>query len=157
MHGGYGGESLTNSCEQGIGLAGRLSGGSIQIALWLIVALLAINAAVMLVQPGNPAHAQPAGQPAIGRSDTSGVYVVPAQIDNDQWGAYLVDGRAGTIVLYQYHPSARKLRLVAARTFVYDRYLEDYNTDPSPSDIADLLTRAKRVGPRQPEPSDQKN
>ena len=40
--------------------------------------------------------------------------------------------------------ATRQLRLVAARTFIYDRRLESYNTQPPPSEIADLVRRARR-------------
>ena len=129
-----------------------MRGGPAQVALWLIVALLAAHAAIWLLSPpGGSAIAQPAAPPsggvlarAGGAGDNSGVFLVPGQIDKDVWGAYLVDTRAGTVVLYQYNPNSRKLKLVAARTFVYDRYLEDYNTDPPTADIRSILENVKR-------------
>ena len=134
-----------------------LSSGPTQVALWLVVVLLAVNAAIMLLQSSDRALAQP-GQPApvAARGDNSGVFVVPCQLDKELWGAYLVDTRSGTIVVYQYNPNSHKLKLVAARSFVYDRYLEDYNTDPPTADIRDLITRMRRPpeapGDRPPTP-----
>ncbi len=147
---------MSQAGEQQSGLVQRLSSGSAQVALWLIVVLLAVHATAMLVQPnGGPAYAQPANPAPPGRADGAGVYVVPAQIDSDQWGAFLVDTRAGTIVLYQYNANMHKLKLLAARTFVYDRYLDNYNNaEPTPSDIADLISKARRVEPKPPESSE---
>ncbi len=127
--------------------------GAVQAALWLIVVLLAVNATVLLLQRSeSAAWAQPGGAAAAARADASGVFVVPAQVDKDQWGAYLVDTRAGTVVLYLYSPAERRLKLTAARTFVYDRYLENYNTDPPPSEIAEIISKARLVRPGQPPP-----
>ncbi|MDD4890009.1 MAG: hypothetical protein PHU85_08770 [Phycisphaerae bacterium] len=130
------------------GVAARLSGGPAQVALWLVVVLLAVNAAILLLQPnGGPAYAQTSIGAAAGRVDNGGVFVVPAQISKDLYGAYLVDSRSGSVVVYTFNPNSNKLKLAAARTFVYDRYLEDYNTDPSPAMIADMVSKAKPIRP----------
>jgi len=142
----------SNSQPQRSSAAGALLvSGPVQVALWLIVVLLAVNAVILLLRPGdNAAWAQPGQAAAAARADTSGVFVVPAQFDKDLWGAYLVDTRAGTIVVYLYSPNERRLKLTAARTFVYDRYLENYNTDPSPSEIAEIISKARLIRPEQP-------
>ena len=137
---------LMDQQHQGTGQTGSSTSASVRAALWLIVILLAANAAILICQPGGmPAWAQGVG--AAAKNDSGSVFVVPGQIDKNLYGAYLVDTRAGTIVLYQYNPDTRKLKLAAARSFVYDRYLESYNTDPAPSEIADLVAKSKRIVP----------
>lgn len=136
--------------SQGTALNVVAGSASLRAAAWLIAVLLVLHLLVMLLGPnGSAATAQGVGGGAF-RGDASGVFVVPAQLGKDAYGAYLVDSRAGTIVLYQFNSSNQKLRLAAARTFVFDRYLENYNTDPSPSEIADLVSKAKPIQPAPP-------
>lgn len=129
-------------------LVSRLSGGPVQAALWLIVALLAVHAGILLLGPTGAVVAQPAPPgTATPRGETGGVFVVPAQLGKELYGAYLIDSRMGSIVVYSFNPNSNKLKLMAARTFVYDRSLEDYNTEPSPAAIADMVSRAKPIRP----------
>jgi len=54
--------------------------------------------------------------------------------------------RRGTICLYQDLPSTRKLKLMAARTFLFDRQVENYNTEPDPREIKKLVAEQKPLG-----------
>lgn len=123
---------------------------AVQVALWLIVVLLAVHATIALLGPDRPAYGQQGVLEAA--RDTSGVFLVPGQIAKDLWGVYLIDRRSGTLVLYMYDPNSRKLKLQAGRTFIYDRYLQNYNTDdPSPEDVARMIGQAEFIRPPQPE------
>lgn len=116
-------------------------------AQWLIVALLAAVAVLLGAetvfrpsraagQTGSAGAAQPA----------SGVLAVAGQITRDTYGLYLVDLRNDTICLYEYvsgRPGALWLR--AARTFIYDRQLDAYKTKPEPAEIADIVSKARRL------------
>jgi hypothetical protein len=113
----------------------------------LVIALYA-NAAILLgiltilLSRGNPAGQSAAwGQvrPGIGGGDW--VLVMPAQFSGNTWGCYLLDTRAQTRCAYQYTPGDRQLHFIAARNFRSDRQLGDYNTAPSPRDVADLVRR----------------
>ena len=56
----------------------------------------------------------------------------------------MVDVDAGNVWCYEYVPEKSKLRLVAGRSFLYDRYLEEFNTDsPTPSEVAQLVDRMR--------------
>jgi hypothetical protein len=82
------------------------------------------------------AMAQQVPQPIAGGA---GLFLMPAQFASNKWGCYVMDVDAQTLVAYEYNPSDRSLRLVAARSFVFDRQLRDYNTFPAPRDVQKLL------------------
>jgi hypothetical protein len=50
-------------------------------------------------------------------------------LERDQYGLFMLDVDQGTIWCYAFDNvgGTSKLRLVAARTWVYDRYLQDFN------------------------------
>jgi hypothetical protein len=58
-----------------------------------------------------------------------GVFAFTGPIQRDQYGLFMLDVDQGTIWCYAFENVAgtSKLRLVAARTWVYDRYLQDFN------------------------------
>ena len=72
------------------------------------------------------------------------VFAIAGQVTKDTYGLYLVDMENGTICVYQFLDSGR-LRLMAARTFIYDCQLDSYNTEPLPQDVAKLVTKARRL------------
>ncbi len=112
-------------------------------AKWLVVVLLGIIAACLLVEAGMglaPAQAQIAGTGKAGN-----VFAVAGQVERDTYGLYLVDLENSTICVYQYLPSVRKLRLMAARTTQYDRRMEDYNTEPPPREMKKLVEQARTL------------
>jgi hypothetical protein len=106
------------------------------LLLMILVALLAGGGRMPSVLP--EAFAAPlAPQPIAGGS---GVYLMPAQFADKNWGCYVMDVDAQTLCAYQYFPGDKKLRLVAARNFRHDRRLHDFNTDnPSPAEVEKLL------------------
>src|SRR5438477_543231 len=72
------------------------------------------------------AFGQASGQmPAI--AGGAGLFVTPAQFSTNTWGCYVMDVDQQTLCAYQYFPGERKLRLVAARNFRYDRRLGQFN------------------------------
>ena len=72
-------------------------------------------------------------QPAIGGG--AGVFIVPAQFSQTTYGCYIMDVDAQTMCAYQFVPGEHNFRLVAVRTYKYDRKLNDYNTTPHPNEI----------------------
>jgi hypothetical protein len=119
---------------------------------WLAVAVLSAVAgalAVTLWQQTQPAAAQNGAASAA----APGVVIVAGQIARDSYGLYLVDVPNSTICLYQYVPAdakTGKLYLKAARTFVYDRQLDEWNTEPPPSSLSDRVAGARRLKDVQP-------
>jgi hypothetical protein len=124
--------------------------GSGPAAQWVTVVLLALAAGALagrLLLATDSAAAQTGSRGAqtgpAGEAD--GVFAVAGQVTRDSYGLYLVDVRHGTICMYQYMPGQQGLRLVAARTFIYDRQLDSYNTHPLPKDVAKMVTEARRL------------
>ncbi len=115
-------------------------GGS--AARWGMVMLLA----VIVVMLGRELVSSPA--PADARTGWAGqdgkVFAIAGQVTKDTYGLYLVDMKNGTICVYQFLDNGR-LRLMAARTFIYDCQLDSYNTEPLPRDVAKLVAKARRL------------
>jgi hypothetical protein len=112
-------------------------------AKWFIVAVLGAVAALLLTELGisaSAARAQPDSPVAGGN-----IIAVPGQITHDTYGVYLVDPEKGTICVYQYLVTAKTLRLLASRNYVFDVQLDDYNTQPPPRQIKELVEQQKRL------------
>ena len=112
-------------------------GKSASAARWLIVVLLSVFATCLVMElrvGGSSARADEAGSGGQG-----GVFAVAGKVTPETYGVYLVDLKHGTICLYQYLPGSRRLRLMAARTFMFDCQLEEYNTEPEPREIKKLV------------------
>jgi len=74
-----------------------------------------------------------------------GLLAAPAQISRDSYGLFLVDPDRGTICVYQYQATTRKLQLLASRTYTFDVQLDDWNTQPPPREIQDLVNQQRRL------------
>ncbi|UCG15444.1 MAG: hypothetical protein JSV19_09110 [Phycisphaerales bacterium] len=113
-------------------------------AVWWVTAVsLAVIAACLVFRldaklaPSVSAQSYSAG-------GARGVFAFPAQITKTSYGVYMVDVDTGTIWCYEYTGATRKLRLAAARSWRFDRYLEDLNgEDMSPSDVEQLVEQAR--------------
>jgi len=57
---------------------------------------------------------------------------------------YVVDVDAMTLWAYEYLPQKSCLRLAAARTWRYDRYLENYNICDLPPDAVEKMIEDQR-------------
>jgi hypothetical protein len=118
------------------------------VALYLNAGLLALIAVVLLSRPGSPGilpelpAAFGQNQPAF--AGGAGLFVVPGQFASNTYGCYLMDVDAQTLCAYQWFPGEKKFRLVAARSFRYDRLLGEFNTDsPAPPEVKALLDKQK--------------
>ena len=122
-------------------------------ARWAVVAVLGVLAGGLLVEAsravGDGADHAVAPAPS--------VMAVTGQITRDSYGIYLVDVSNQTICIYQYVAQQRMLRLLAARTFAFDSQLDEYNTEPSPRQIRELVrSHARLTDPESTaEPADQ--
>jgi len=71
------------------------------------------------------------------------IVVVPVQIARDSYGLAMVDTAQQTLWIYELNsrgPAHKRLRLLAARSWRYDRKLEEFNTDePTPRQVKMLL------------------
>jgi len=117
-----------------------------QAVYWVIAILLAVIATALWLRPGgsliSPAFAQ--GQPLAG---ARGIFAFTGPLDRDQYGLFMLDVDGGTIWCYGFERvgGARKLRLIAARTWIYDRYLQDFNCAPPDFRMVQELVRQQRT------------
>ncbi len=113
---------------------------------WLIVILLSVIATCLLIEVGNGADAALADPSVAVAGAGGGVIAVSAQITADNYGVYLLDPKRGTMAVYQYQPKTRTLRLMAVRNYGFDVQLDEYNTEPSPREIQQLVQQQLRLG-----------
>ncbi|MFQ5423330.1 MAG: hypothetical protein ACE5F9_05055 [Phycisphaerae bacterium] len=116
-----------------------------QTVLWIIAILLAIVATALLIRPrGGMAIPSAFGDAPM--AGARGIFAFTGPLDRNRTGLWMMDVDAGNIWVYEYVAATQKLRLVAARSFVFDRYLEDYNCDePSLEQVKLLLDRERRA------------
>jgi len=107
---------------------------------WLSLIGLATIAGLLLVQL---AADGPIARGQVTAAEEGGVFAVAGQITSDSFGIYLVDTERQTLTVYQWLPSVKKLRLLAARNYRFDLGLDEFNTEPSVREIQQL-TREHR-------------
>jgi hypothetical protein len=96
--------------------------------LWIIALLLASIATALWMHPGEgPLPAALAQGQAL--AGARGIFAFTGPLSRDQYGLFMLDVDQGTLWCYAFDTSGAtsKLRLVAARTWIYDRYLQDFN------------------------------
>lgn len=125
-------------------------------ALWIVAILLAVIATGLWVRP--PAGWEPQAQAqGTGLAGARGVYAFTGQLDHEQYGLFMLDVDQGTIWCYAFEMvgGTRKLRLVAARSFIYDRYLQDFNNAPPDFRMVQQLVQTERAqaSPNTPPPA----
>lgn len=116
------------------------------VVLWVIAVALIANAVGLWNRPGSGTFLPEAlaqNQNAGGR----GVFAFTGQIDHNRFGLFMLDVDQGTVWCYEIDSSGgtRQLRLVAARTFIYDRYLMDFNClPPSFRTVQELVSKQRQ-------------
>jgi len=119
-------------------------GSHYHVTRWLAVAMLAVVAAALLAAVLTTSPTAVAQAP--GAAEDEGMLAVAGQISGETYGLYLIDRRSGVITMYEWQPTTRKLRLLAARNITFDLQLDEYNTEPSPSEIQSLVRLGQRLG-----------
>jgi hypothetical protein len=123
--------------------------------LWVIAILLAVIATTLILRLDESAMSRgvafaqaPSGEARLG---ARGISAFSGQITRNTYGIFMLDVDTGTIWCYELSGATdgpKQLRLVAARSWVFDRYLEEFNVgDPTPAAVADLVE--KQVTQRQ--------
>jgi len=115
-------------------------------AQWVIVGLLAIIAAGLWTRP-RTGGLEPALAQVPPLAGARGVYAFTGQLDPTHYGLFMLDVDQGTIWCYELENvgGARKLRLIAARTWIYDRYLQDFNNAPPDFRMVQKLVAEQRA------------
>jgi hypothetical protein len=84
------------------------------------------------------------------------ITAIPIQTARDGYGLAMIDHRNQTVWIYEINsraPADNKLRLVAARSFKYDRMLDEFNTaKPGPEDVKKVVEATLRPGSGQVSP-----
>jgi len=109
---------------------------------WLLVILLSFIAGGLVVMIGV------ADKPAVADVTTGAsgdVFAVAGRLTSDSYGIYLIDTSRGTMAVYQWLPSTKKLRLLAARNYLFDTQLDEYNTEPLVRDIKELVKQSESI------------
>jgi hypothetical protein len=142
-------EGSLHSNTAGFRSAGLARGGLSNKAMWCVGLGLLANAAMMALTHFSQANVPEFkfDQAAFAQSSPSdrmlgarGLYMMPAQLGPSTYGVYLMDVDSQTITVYRAMPDTSRFRLMAARSFRNDRFLEDLNNEtPTPKDVQKLV------------------
>ena len=109
---------------------------------WLLSAFIILGVLCIFFigsKLGSPTSAQAELQ----TGTEGGILVIPVQIERDSYGLAMVDTVSQTLWIYEINsrgPAHSRLRLLAARSWRYDRLLQQYNTsEPKPEQVKMLL------------------
>jgi hypothetical protein len=119
-----------------------------QTVHWVIAVLLAVIATALWMRPaGTVLPTALAQTPPL--AGARGIFAFTGPLDRDQYGLFMLDVDEGTVWCYAFDTmgGTRKLRLVAARTWVYDRYLQDFNCAPPDFRMVQKLVSEQRARP----------
>ena len=127
-----GGEQLDNSSQRIVVVAA----GGRQTLGWVIAVLLAVIATALVMRLDDASFLRSTmaqtgptgGGPAAGARS---IYAFTGQLDGKSYGLFMMDVDSGTIWCYEIAKGqpgmGSSLRLVAARSWIFDRYLEEFN------------------------------
>ena len=114
---------------------------------WVIAAALVVIATVLVVRPGGDTELMMANRAfaqAVSSGGARGIFAFSGQLSKSTYGVYMVDLDAMTMWVYEYLPQKGCLRLAAARTWRYDRYLESPNVCDLPPDAVEQMIEDQR-------------
>lgn len=119
---------------------------------WLLPAFIILGVLCLFFigsKLGSPANAQAELQ----TGSESGILVIPVQIARDSYGLAMVDTVGQTLWIYELNsrgPAHNRLKLLAARSWRYDRLLQQYNTaEPKPEQVKMLLENLRQQQEKQ--------
>jgi hypothetical protein len=128
---------------------------------WLLAMGLAVLATILVMDRDEPkwvaqalAQRQATGAgPGLG---ARGIYAFPGQLGPRDYGVFMIDVDSGTLWCYQLErgrTGQRYLQLVAARNWLADRYLEEFNVgSPTPSEVRHLVEQQRQPSTPTPAP-----
>ena len=126
------------------GLSGNVWRRSPHPVFWLMAVAMVVIATTYVLRSdasffGGPAFGQP-----VSSGGARGVFAFSGQLSKGTYGVYMVDVDAMTIWVYEYIPQKGCLRLAAARAWLYDRYLENYNSCDLPPEVVEQMIGDQR-------------
>lgn len=111
---------------------------------WLIGVSLALIAARLWLESAEWAGRGSTAFAQTGAGGGRGIFAVAGEIGRDAFGLYMVDMDSMNVWCYEYQKERNCLSLVAARSFRYDRYLENYNScDLPPAAVRDMVEKQR--------------
>lgn len=126
---------------------------SLVAAVWLIALSLAVIAVSLVFRLDDPTRGQAYAQPAMS-GGARGVFAFTGQLTKDSYGVFMVDTDVGTIWCYRYMTSGQNvLKLVAVRDWRYDRYLQDWATEPPVEVIKEQVNQLRSAARGNAPPS----
>ncbi len=136
-----------------------ISPGGRNTALWLIAVLLAViaTALVLRLDDAKLAHSAMAQSETPGGTlvGARGIYAFGGQVTAKTFGLFMLDVDTGTVWCYELSRAANEellLRLVAARSWTSDRYLEEFNVaDPVPAAVHMMVQQQRTMRQKQAE------
>ena len=98
-----------------------------QTVLWVIAVLLAVIATALVLRLDDRGRNGAAFAQSTTRLGARGIFAFSGQLTRSSYGLFILDVDAGTIWCYEYTRGSAgpRLQLVAARSWFYDRYLEE--------------------------------
>ena len=116
---------------------------------WVIAGALLVIATTMVVRPDGLSTAGLAFAEPVTSGGARGVFAFSGQLSKGTYGVYVVDVDAMTLWVYEYLQQKGCLRLAGARTWRYDRYLENHNICDLPPEIVEQMVEEQRQYRRQ--------
>ena len=111
---------------------------------WVIAVALVVIATALVVRPQGVAMDATAFGQLPTAAGARGVFAFSGQLSKGTYGVYMVDTDAMTIWVYEYLAQKGCLRLAGARTWRYDRYLENHNVCDLPPDVVEKMVEEQR-------------
>ena len=137
-----------------------VSPGGRHTVLWLIAVLLAVIATVLVLRLDDARLMRS----AMSQTDTPGgtmvgargIYAFSGQVSARTFGLFMLDVDTGTVWCYELSRASNDellLRLVAARSWTSDRYLEEFNVaDPVPAAVRMMVQQQRSMRQDQTQP-----
>lgn len=117
---------------------------------WILAVLLAIIATSLVSIRDGAWLSSAMAQAGSGGAATPGrgVYAFTGQLSAKEYGLFMMDADTGTVWCYQLARGRGdgefRLQLVAARSWIFDRFLEEFNVAPPTPGEVQLMVRQQR-------------
>ncbi len=121
---------------------------------WVLALILAVLTTAQIMRPAEPVWLQRAfaqaweGGTGAGLG-ARGIFAFPAQVGPKEYGVFMMDVDSGTLWCYEIARSRTGepfLKLLAARNWLADRYLDEFNVaEPTPSQVRELIDQQRAI------------
>ena len=121
-----------------------------QTVWWAMTVVLAVIATALVMRLDDAVFsrsvlAQAGGTSVLPMAGARGIYAFSGPLSSKSNGLFMVDVDTGTVWCYELErgrDNETRLRLVAARSWIFDRYLEEFNVaSPTPSEVQAMVQR----------------